>query len=193
MFLSIGEAWTQIALAFATTPTPRILDAGCGCGKMARFFYLNPGAHYRGFDAYRPSIDWCRTAFKRAGDRFHFEHLDVRAFRYNEDGLIDPAQATFPAGDASIDILLAASLFTHLAEQPFRRYMNEIGRCLRPGGRALVSIHAEPRHDRFEDGGERVDIATSFFLEIVTDAGLSVVADVGNVFGQRLFVLSPAN
>src|SRR4030081_2047054 len=49
-FYAIGEAWAQLAISVATTDNPRIVDLGCGCGKMARFFVMNPKVQYSGID-----------------------------------------------------------------------------------------------------------------------------------------------
>lgn len=192
LFLSIGEAWAQLALAFAPKGPIRVLDIGCGCGKMARFLYLNPLLEYVGLDVYKPVIDWCRVAFTPAKDRFQFKHIDVYAPSYNETGALRAETVTLPVEDASFDMIIAGSLFTHLNEAAFKRYMAETRRCLKPAGRAVISIHTQPIRGRFWDDVERIDIAADYFVEILTDAGLKVVEPVGNMFGQQVYVLGVA-
>jgi SAM-dependent methyltransferase len=192
LFLSIGEAWAQLALAFAPNRPLRVLDIGCGCGKMARFLYLNPQLEYIGLDPHPAAIEWCREAFAKAGTRFQFRHLDVYAPSYNETGKLDPDTVSLPIDDASIDLVIAGSLFTHLREAAFKRYMQEIRRCLKSDGRAIVSIHTQPIRGRFWDDIERIDIAADYFVEIVAASGLQVVEPVGNMFGQQVYVLGPA-
>src|SRR5215216_6625918 len=63
LFYTIGEAWAHLAVHFATTDAPSVLDIGCGCGKMARFFVMNPRVRYMGLDVFAPAILWARTAF----------------------------------------------------------------------------------------------------------------------------------
>jgi SAM-dependent methyltransferase len=190
MFLSIGEAWAQLALHFSGSNAPRVLDVGCGCGKMARFLYLNPLLTYVGLDAYRPAIEWCRQAFYLASDRFRFEHLDVIAPSYNETGTMSSEGVTLPVESHSADLIIAASLFTHLSETAFQRYLSEIARCLTEGGRVLISIHNEPDEGRFTATAYRTDIADEYFESMSSAVGLSVFKRLENVFGQKLFVLT---
>src|SRR5437773_379720 len=42
VFFAIGEAWAQLVSHFLQE-NPLVLDIGCGCGKLARFLYMNPG------------------------------------------------------------------------------------------------------------------------------------------------------
>ena len=48
-----------------------------------------------------------------------------------------------PYADASIDVILAYSVFTHLPENVHRHWMNEFKRVTRPG--AIVAMTIEPR------------------------------------------------
>jgi SAM-dependent methyltransferase len=192
IFLSIGEAWAQLALHFSGSNAPRVLDIGCGCGKMARFLYLNPLLSYVGLDAYRPAIEWCRQAFYLASDRFRFEHLDVIAPSYNESGSMSAESVTLPVESHSADMIIAASLFTHLSEAAFRRYLEEIARCVRDAGRVLISIHNEPGEGRFTATDFRTDIADEYFEAMTSSVGLLVFKRLENVFGQKLYVLTRA-
>ena len=50
----------------------------------------------------------------------------------------EPAAAyRFPFDEASFDFVFSNSLFTHLMQDDLENYLREIGRVLRPGGRAL--------------------------------------------------------
>src|SRR5215470_15925453 len=58
----------------------RVLDFGCGCGRVARVLLLQQTAKpeaYLGVDLYKPSIEWCRRRLTRWDRRFRFEHMDV--------------------------------------------------------------------------------------------------------------------
>ncbi len=113
-FYGIGEAWAHIVASFLP-PRPSVLDIGCGCGKLARFLYLNPDLKYVGLDVFLPAIKWCQHAFADlAKDRFTFEHLDVYSELYNPTGKIKGNEVRLPADDNSIDVAIEASLFTHL-------------------------------------------------------------------------------
>src|SRR4051812_8847278 len=147
-FYAVGEAWAQLAISIATTSTPRIVDIGCGCGKMARFFVTNPAIQYYGIDVFGPAIAWCQEAFQHFPS-FRFEHLDVYSSVYNVSGAMAAEAVVLPVSDASADVVICASLFTHLLQPAFVRYLAEIARILAPNGRALVSIHDEPGDNTF--------------------------------------------
>lgn len=187
-FYAVGEAWAQLALALATTSTPRIVDIGCGCGKMARFFVVNPNVQYCGIDVFGPAITWCRQAFQHL-PHFRFEHLDVHSDVYNPSGTMQPESAVLPAAAASADVVICASLFTHLLEPAFVHYLGEIARILAPNGRALVSIHDQPDGKAFSGDAARIDVDPAYFVDKVTAAGLRVNTRVGAVYGQQVYVL----
>lgn len=116
----------------------RVLDVGCGCGRLALGLARDRGAAdrglvYRGVDVDRPSIDWCRRHIGDVYDGFDFEHLDLRNRSYNPDGRLDPAEFRFPFADGAFDLVVAASLFTHLVASETEHYLDEIGRLLADG------------------------------------------------------------
>ncbi len=187
---AIGEAWAHIASRFSP-PDPTVLDIGCGCGKIARFLYLNPQLRYIGVDLFLPAIIWCRRAFEEhAGARFRFEHFDGISAVYNPQGKVRPSEYRLPVDDATIDMTICASLFTHLLERDCVHYLEEIQRVLKIGGKTLISIHNEPpAGQRFAGDETRVDIQESFFLTLADKAGLSLSTKIGNIYGQQLFLL----
>lgn len=190
LWYSIGEAWAHIASHFLPAH-PCVLDIGCGCGKMARFFYLDPNLRYIGIDIFLPAILWCKQSFQHlAKDRFHFEHYDGRSRLYNPNGSIEPSEYRLPVEDSSIDMTVCASLFTHLLEPECRHFLGEIGRVAKVGGQALVSIHDEPpAGQRFSGDETRIDIDREYFLDLARDNGLSLRKTIGNVYGQHLVLL----
>jgi SAM-dependent methyltransferase len=188
-FYAIGEAWAQLAISVATVDTPRIVDIGCGCGKMARFFVMNPKVQYHGLDVFSPAIAWCREAFQYFPS-FRFDHLDVYSSVYNETGAMQPEAAVLPIGDGAADVVICASLFTHLLESAFVRYIGEVARILAPNGRALISIHDKPKDSAFSGDAARIDMARSYFVDTVTASGLLVNTRIGTVYGQQVYVLS---
>jgi SAM-dependent methyltransferase len=188
LWYAIGEAWAHVAISQVRVTDPRILDIGCGCGKMARFFSLNPRASYLGIDVFRPSIEWSKQAFARFPN-FRFEHFDVRSPLYNGNGSLNVDTACIPAENRSADLIICASLFTHLLEPAFRHYLTEVKRCLSPIGVSIVSTHNEPAEGTHFSGKEtRIDIADEYFDELATRAGLKS-SKIGKVFGQEVFCL----
>jgi len=115
-----------------------VVDLGCGPGAMAPIFARRLGARgrYLGLDVHAPSIRWCRERF--AGDpRFRFEVLDRESPYRTTRGA---ASARLPVEDASADLVLAKSLFTHVLAEETAQLFAEIRRALRPElGRAFVT------------------------------------------------------
>lgn len=123
-------------------PTDRVLDIGCGVGRMALPLtqYLDP-AHgsYEGVEVVRTAVDWCSAALGSVYDNFHFHHRDVRHPLYNPAGsLVDGGDLPFP--DEDFDFIFLTSVLTHLRTDETLAYLREIGRLLRPGGRCFVSL-----------------------------------------------------
>lgn len=188
-FLAIGEAWAQMVSAYLPA-SPRVLDVGCGCGKLARFFYLNPGLTYVGVDLYEPGILWCQRAFAGAADRFRFVHFDGNSEVYNAAGGVKASEYVFPLKNGQIDMTVCASLFTHLLEADARHYLSEIWRVTKPGGAAIISIHVTPAEGtRFSGDETRIDIDPDYFAQMVRDAGLHVEKRIGVIYGQTAFLL----
>jgi len=188
-FFAIGEAWAQM-ISYFLAPDPLVLDIGCGCGKLARFLYLNPNLRYIGVDLFLPGIAWCRRAFRDlAGDRFRFEHFDGISRLYNPAGTIPAQEYRQPVDDATVDMVVCASLFTHLLQPECVHYLQEIARVLKPGGRATVSIHNQPASGAvFSGDASRIDIDEDFFFELAQEAGLRLKQRIGMVYGQQVFL-----
>ena len=122
-------------------PHERVLDAGCGYGRVAVPLtgYLTTG-EYAGFDIDSRAIAWCRRHVSARHANFWFAHVDIANSYYNPRGAITPESFTFPCATSSVDVVVATSLFTHLLPAAAARYVAEIARTLKPGGRALLSF-----------------------------------------------------
>jgi SAM-dependent methyltransferase len=192
-FFAIGEAWADLVSHFLPE-SPVVLDVGCGCGKLARFLYLNPKLRYIGVDLFLPGIEWCRKAFQTlGGNRFRFEHFDGYSPVYNPEGSIKPGEYRLPLENRSIDTVVCASLFTHLLEPDSIHYLREIARVLKPGGRAITSIHTEPVAGTRISGDEtRMDIQPEYFVELANETGLHELQTVGLVYGQLVLIFERA-
>ena len=125
-------------------PGARLLDIGCGCGRVARCLLDSPIAAYVGFDRHRGMIEWAESHITSRDDRFQFEHVDVRSPGYEErDGNMGTVSATdfvFPYCDGAFTGVFAVSVFTHIDLPATSHYLAEAARVLVPGGMVHASF-----------------------------------------------------
>jgi SAM-dependent methyltransferase len=117
-------------------PGLRVLELGCGIGRDAIPLAERIGTDgsYLGIDIIRDSIEWCHQNItqKYPNVRFHFD--DVRDTLHNPDGTEDFASIRLPMPDASVDLIVAQSVFTHMLRPAATHYFREFRRVLAPGG-----------------------------------------------------------
>jgi SAM-dependent methyltransferase len=95
---------------------------------------------YDGFDIVADGIAWCRERISRRFPHFRFRLVDVRNRYYNPHGGVEAAEYVFPYPDGFFDVAVLASVFTHLTPPDAARYVAEVARVLRPGGRCLATF-----------------------------------------------------
>lgn len=160
----------------------RLLDIGCGCGRLPRFLLDEPIAGYDGFDRHPGMIDWCRREFAPFADRFRFHHFDLASAYEEIDGVSGSQtveQFSFPFAAASFDSIVASSVFTHLGVEDVASYLGRIRDWLQPRGRAFVSVfHVEGPSSR---DGLGFFVSPAEFARQLADAGLQGE----NPFAQR--------
>jgi SAM-dependent methyltransferase len=123
------------------TPDGSVLDVGCGTGKLAAplIYFMSPQGRYDGFDVAPDSIAWCAEAFA-AYPNLHFRHVEVESWAYGREGRTRAEEATFPYPDESFDVIVAASVLTHMTRAAGVRHFREMRRVLKPGGTAVVTL-----------------------------------------------------
>lgn len=101
-----------------------VLDFGCGAGRIARWLapeVIAAGGAFHGSDLNPRLSDWCAANLPGT---------------YGANGLQPP----LARGDATLDLVYAHSVLTHLTEPTASAWLAEIARVLRPGGLALLTF-----------------------------------------------------
>jgi SAM-dependent methyltransferase len=203
-FFSHFQKYGEIA------PQQRILDIGCGIGRMARRFvpFLDrTKGSFDGFDIDNGGIRWCQNHYSQY-PHFRFQRANVYNKFYNPSGTVQAEAYTFPYADASFDFAFATSVFTHMPPKSIARYLKETARVLAPGGRALLTAFLWNRESQtlvdqgksnipFREHGDlivldpvipedAIAIRQPEWETAVRDAGLETVGDVlwGNWCGR---------
>lgn len=110
--------------------TDRVLDIGCGSGRIAAALanVLTTG-RYEGFDVDKSRIAWAKEHIELP--QFNFRHVDVKNGMYSRGLLRKKAvDFAFPYPDDSFDFAIATSLFTHLLADEASHYLAEVARVL---------------------------------------------------------------
>jgi len=99
----------------------RILDWGCGCGRIARYFGAFRGV-LTGIDIDADNVGWCR------------DHLSFGSF----DAIGTTPPTHLPG--AAFDLIIGVSVFTHLREEDQLRWLQELHRLAKPGAILLLTV-----------------------------------------------------
>ena len=100
----------------------KVLDFGCGCGRMARWLLDEPEIELTGIDIEPRMIAWCS------------EHLSKDRFEVN--GWLPPTRF---APD-TFDLVASHSVFTHVDERYQDAWLAELSRITRPNGLLVLSF-----------------------------------------------------
>ena len=142
-FEKIGREFRQHFIELAgLRPEHRVLDVGCGIGRMAIPLteYLAPAGGYWGFDIVRKGIDWCSQRITPKFPNFQFQYSDVYNKHYNPAGTVRACDYRFPFEDDFFDFVFLTSVFTHMVPADLENYLREIARVLKPGGKCLITF-----------------------------------------------------
>lgn len=116
-----------------------ILDLGCGCGRLIRWLPVRTNATLTGCDIDPEAIAWCA------------ENLPGT---FHATGEYPP----LPVPDASFDLILAVSVFTHIDEEHQFRWLAELKRISKPGAYLILTYRHRWNIEQFTDEGIKAAI-----------------------------------
>jgi len=102
-----------------------MLDFGCGCGRIARWWASDSDPHIHGCDVNAVLVDWCS------------QNLPFMTARTTD---LEPP---LPYEAEAFDLVHSYSVFTHLAPELQERWLAELRRVLRPGGLLLITLQGD--------------------------------------------------
>lgn len=123
-------------------PNESMLDVGSGIGRKTFLLtdYLTRDGSYEGLDIVRSGVDWCTERITRRHPHFKFQLTDVCNGHYNPTGRYKASEYKFPFADASFDFVVLCSVFTHMLTEDMERYISEVARVLKTGGRCFITF-----------------------------------------------------
>jgi SAM-dependent methyltransferase len=143
-FLRSARAEAERLRGMGFRPSSRVLDVGCGYGRLAIGLVRTFGeVAYLGVDVHRGSIDWCRRYVERAHPSYRFAWMDRENERYNPGGGAIGEGFRLPVETGAIDLAYLYSVASHLPEAHLRIYLAELARVLAPGGRVFLTAFVE--------------------------------------------------
>ena len=115
----------------------RILDFGCGCGRITRHWQNLEGAEIFGTDIHSTLVKWSSA------------NLDFADFSIN-----DPKLPLKYISD-SFDLVYAIAVFGHISEELQLHSINELRRVLKPGGLLLITVKGANRIGELAEGNAK--------------------------------------
>ncbi|HEY1285176.1 MAG TPA: class I SAM-dependent methyltransferase [Solirubrobacterales bacterium] len=143
-YLQVGaQMFSSIRAAVADAGTPAeqlgsVLDFGCGCGRVARYWTGVDGPELSGCDYNGDLTGWCEA--------------NLPFMRVAKNDVAPPT----PYESQSFDLIYALSVLSHLDRPLQEGWVNEFRRLLRPGGLLVISVLGEMvRHRLSPEQSER--------------------------------------
>jgi len=156
-------------------PQSRVLDIGCGIGRMAvplTQYIDNKSGSYQGMDPVAGGVNWCQRMITPVYSNFEFQRVDIAHSLYNPKGAINGLELVLPFESRQFDFIIMTSVVTHLPDEEVTAYLREVERVLAPGGRLfmtafVVDEHAKDNTSKKRDarlGFQRYDEGPCWFV-----------------------------
>lgn len=117
------SAWEKLT-AILGKVDGRVVEWGCGAGRVSAYWNEVPGVDFIGFDIHQGAIEWCA------------EHLTFGRF-----GTCQMHPPIPEIEDGSCQVIYGLSVITHLLPDTQRTWSYELARMLAPNGRLLLTYH----------------------------------------------------
>ena len=143
-FKSSGEALVRrLAHSGYLTPESKVLDIGSGMGRVAVALtsYRHGSGSYQGLDIVPSGIKWCSENITSKYPNYAFTLADIFNKEYNPAGRLKASEYRLPFGDETFDLVVLASVFTHMLPDDMRHYIAEVTRVLKRGGTCCASYN----------------------------------------------------
>jgi len=111
------------AVSFNIRTAGTTFELGCGSGRLLRHLRCIQGIRLVGSDVNGDCVKWCR------------KHLTGIEFYQND---LEPSLTFLEA--ASVNLIIASSVFTHIPLDQQRPWLEELYRVMRPGGMFLCTV-----------------------------------------------------
>lgn len=159
----------------------KVLDFGCGCGRVSRFIQELPNVELSGTDVNAKLVDWCQENLKNT--------------RTTLNGPLPP----LPLEDECFDFIYSFSIFSHLPEGAMLRWLAELARVTATGGILMLTTHGSPaldiiaksevhqsmfRVDQHEVERIRAEFNRAGFVYLPYDADVLSHANAGDDYGN---------
>ena len=142
-FVKAGESIKdQLVELGGLLPNHRVLDVGCGIGRVAVPLtrYLGEQGSYEGFDIVKSAIKWCKRKIHGPYPNFNFTHIDLKNDLYNLGTDKEAKDFVFPYAENEFDLVFLTSVFTHMVLADVENYLEQIRRVLKPGGTCFATF-----------------------------------------------------
>jgi SAM-dependent methyltransferase len=142
-FRRVGARWLSYVIELCgLEPDGSVLDLGSGTGRLAIPLtgYLGPNGRYVGLDVIAPAIAWCSENITPRYPNFLFGMADVFNHLFNPEGKTPASEYVIPFDDAEFDVVAILFVFNYILPDGVDRYLSEVSRVLKFGGKALATL-----------------------------------------------------